>query len=560
MTFRAIIIGLLSAGLLGLATPYADLVIQGSDMVDSHMPLGPITLLMVLVLVVNTALRRVRQQWAFTRQELATIYIMTLASAALPSNDAFERLAPVIAGAFYFPPQGTLQPVLTRYVSPWATIRDPTAIKYFFEGLPEGQPIPWASWVALLISWTTFGMLLYAQYYFVAVLLRRRWVDEERLTFPLAQVPLTILEGERPSVASPLFRNSIFWIGFGGVFVLHSLNGLHYYFGFIPEIKLTAIPIGQSLQNRPWDALKDVQIYVYFSMIGLAYLISGEVAISLWGFYWLYQIQGVVFRAYGMEIGGATGQFNALTFWRGQELGGFVALGAFVLWSARHQLLAGARAFSKRDEAGSHGPGLGGRRGGADDAPGGALVHRRRNAVGHGVSTPDLHPASHAVPGAPDLRRRNCSSGRALHAQRCHQLRCRVEELDPGQPGHHALSTDSVVDQLAVGPAAIVHGQPAHLTGHPSFGAQAHHCHRSGRYRRNRRRLFLPDEARLYSRGPEPRLEYSLPHPQLEHHAPAQRRGNWYPGEQTSPLVRSGWTHRHEHPDTPAAQLSVVAH
>jgi hypothetical protein len=357
MTFRAIIIGLLSAGLLGLATPYADLVIQGSDMVDSHMPLGPITLLMVLVLVVNTALRRVRQQWAFTRQELATIYIMTLASAALPSNDAFERLAPVIAGAFYFPPQGTLQPVLTRYVSPWATIRDPTAIKYFFEGLPEGQPIPWASWVALLISWTTFGMLLYAQYYFVAVLLRRRWVDEERLTFPLAQVPLTILEGERPSVASPLFRNSIFWIGFGGVFVLHSLNGLHYYFGFIPEIKLTAIPIGQSLQNRPWDALKDVQIYVYFSMIGLAYLISGEVAISLWGFYWLYQIQGVVFRAYGMEIGGATGQFNALTFWRGQELGGFVALGAFVLWSARHQLLAGARAFSKRDEADPMAPG-----------------------------------------------------------------------------------------------------------------------------------------------------------------------------------------------------------
>ena len=357
MTLRAIIIGLLSAGFLGLATPYSDLVVQGSDMVDSHMPLGPITLLVLLVLVVNTALRRVREEWALTRQELATIYIMTLVSAALPSNDALERLAPALAGAFYFPAEGTLQPFLARHVSSWVTIRDPTAIKYFFEGLPEGQPVPWAHWVVPITAWTVFGLLLYAQYYCVAILLRKRWVDEERLTFPLAQVPLTILADERPSLASPLFRSPIFWMGFGGVFLLHSLNSLHQYFGFIPGIKLTAIPIGQNLMVRPWDALQSVQIYVCFSMIGLAYLISGEVAISLWGFYWFYQVQGVVLRAYGVEVGGSPGQFNAITFWRGQELGGFVALGAFILWSARHQVLAGARVFSKRDEADPMPPG-----------------------------------------------------------------------------------------------------------------------------------------------------------------------------------------------------------
>jgi hypothetical protein len=357
MTLRAIIIGLLAAGVLGLATPYSDLVIQGSDIVDSHMPLGPITLLVVLVLVVNTALRRVRERWALTRQELATIYIMALVSAALPSNDGLERLAPALAGAFYFPPSGTLQPVLAGHVAPWVTIRDPAAITYFFERLPEGRAIPWGLWIAPLAAWTGFGLLLYAQYYFVAILLRRRWVDEERLTFPLAQVPLTILEQRRPSVTSPLFRSSVFWIGFGGVFVLHSVNALHYYFGFIPEMKLTAIRIGQSFQTRPWDALREVQIYVYFSMIGLAYLISGEVAISLWGFYWFYQIQGVVLRAYGVEIGGAPGQFNAVTCWRGQELGGFIALGVFIFWSARRQLLVGAGAFLKREEADPMPPG-----------------------------------------------------------------------------------------------------------------------------------------------------------------------------------------------------------
>jgi len=351
MTLRAVIIGLLAAGCLGLATPYADLVIQGSELVDSHMPLGPITLLVLLVLVINTVLRRLKEQWALTRQELATIYIMTLVSAALPSNDALERLAPALAGAFYFSPQGALQPVLNQHISRWATVRDPAAIRYFFEGLPEGQPIPWGAWAAPLAAWTLLGGLLYLQYYFVAILLRRRWVDEEKLTFPLAQVPLTILAEERPSLRDPLFRNTLFWLGFGAVFALHSLNSLHWYFPALPELKLTAIPIGQSFKVRPWDALANVQISVYFSMIGIAYLISGDVAISLWGFYWFYQLQGVVLRAYGIETGGAPGQFNAVTFWRGQELGAFVALGGFVLWSARHQLSAGARAFFKRDEA-----------------------------------------------------------------------------------------------------------------------------------------------------------------------------------------------------------------
>jgi hypothetical protein len=357
MTVRAVIIGLLCAGLLGLATPYADLVIEGSDIVDSHMPLGAITLLVLLVLVVNTVLRRVKEPWAFTRQELATIYIMALVSAALPSNDALERLLPAIAGAYYYPPAGTLQPVLTKHVAPWALIQDQTAIKYFFEGLPQGQSIPWRPWLAPLIAWTGLSLVLYAQYYFVAVLLRSRWVDEERLAFPLAQVPLTILEERRPAVTSPLFRDSIFWIGFGGVFVLHSINALHNYYAFLPQIKLAAIPIGQNFHNRPWDALQSVQIYIYFSMIGLAYLISGEVAISLWGFYWFYQLQGVAMRAYGAEIGGAPGQFNALTFWRAQELGGFIALGVFIFWSARHKLLAGARAFTKRDAADPMAPG-----------------------------------------------------------------------------------------------------------------------------------------------------------------------------------------------------------
>ena len=59
---------------------------------------------------------------------------------------------------------------------------------WFFEGLPPGQAVPWGEWILPLFWWLSFIGAAACVSICLAVLLRRQWVDHERLVYPLANV------------------------------------------------------------------------------------------------------------------------------------------------------------------------------------------------------------------------------------------------------------------------------------------------------------------------------------------------------------------------------------
>ena len=61
---------------------------------------------------------------------------------------------------------------------------------WFYEGLPSGQTIPWSAWVSPLFWWMSFIGALLVVCFCTVVVLRRQWIDRERIVFPLAQVLL----------------------------------------------------------------------------------------------------------------------------------------------------------------------------------------------------------------------------------------------------------------------------------------------------------------------------------------------------------------------------------
>ena len=62
------------------------------------------------------------------------------------------------------------------------------AVTSFFEGLPAGQPVPWRWWIIPLFWWSTFYIAMFLVGASIIVILRKQWVDHERLSFPLAKV------------------------------------------------------------------------------------------------------------------------------------------------------------------------------------------------------------------------------------------------------------------------------------------------------------------------------------------------------------------------------------
>ena len=70
-------------------------------------------------------------------------------------------------------------------------------------------------------------------------IVRRQWVDYDRLTFPLLQLPIDMTEESKDgSIVSPFLKNMLMWIGFALPFCLFSTNALNHYFPFIPDVQL----------------------------------------------------------------------------------------------------------------------------------------------------------------------------------------------------------------------------------------------------------------------------------------------------------------------------------
>ena len=124
-----------------------------------------------------------------------------------------------------------------------------------------------------------------------------------------------------------------------------SINGLHYYFEFIPAIALsTGIPI--------FGGASSIGMAISFPMMGFAYLINQDIAFSVWVFYLLGLLVQTYFAVLGVTRGVTLdiyGQVDGGPIMAFVQFGALVALVANTLWIARRRLASHlARAFGHR--------------------------------------------------------------------------------------------------------------------------------------------------------------------------------------------------------------------
>ena len=211
--------------------------------------------------------------------------------------------------------------------------QDPDAIKYFFEGLPKGQPIPWEHWMVPLAAWVSFILSIYLMMIAIASIVRRQWVDYDRLTFPLLQLPIDLTEeGKSGSIITPLFKRPLLWIGFALPFVLYSTNALNHYFPFIPAVQLRH---NISLFNNALGLTTNVN----FVALGLAYFLSLDVGLSIWLFHLLTKAQITTENVLGYSLPGRRDLFMEGSMSVSYEgMGAMLVLVLYGLWISRGYL------------------------------------------------------------------------------------------------------------------------------------------------------------------------------------------------------------------------------
>ena len=205
-TFKGIVVGAIFSLLVSLCAPFVVFMLQASSMgINSSSP-GAIFFFFLLTLFVNVVLGLIKRQFALGRADLILVYSMLLMAVTLPTYNFLNYLIGMISGPYYMAsPENNFAEVYLPYIPDWMVPQDEKAIFALYEGLPSGQSIPWAAWIEPLSHWFAFFLCLSFMMICMATILHRQWSVHERLSYPMTQLPLQMIEGTSPGQVAPFF-------------------------------------------------------------------------------------------------------------------------------------------------------------------------------------------------------------------------------------------------------------------------------------------------------------------------------------------------------------------
>jgi hypothetical protein len=340
--------GLILLLLITVAAFYADLLV-GSGGFAASAP-SPASFAVLFLLAALVTFRPIGRVLRFSRAELLSIYAIVLGGAPLVSYGILGFLIPnpiyMIYGGRKYPEWAN---AFGQLIPLWYTPTETNAVENFFQG---GTPVPWSLWYVPLVAWCSVLLALLIASTCLVMLVQRQWITNERLAFPLAQIPLeSVMEGEH-GARLPVAK--AFWIGFLLSFTVQVWNGLAGIFPSLPAVPLGPVTVVPAYQTGPLAAMGDLEIVLWPWMIAIAYLIPKELSFSAWVFYIIRVVMAAIAITFGAQPRSATGwlgdtAFPAFAF---QGLGSVLALSFWAAWKARRHLSRAVRvAFSR--EAGT---------------------------------------------------------------------------------------------------------------------------------------------------------------------------------------------------------------
>lgn len=344
ITIRSVLIGAILVVFISCFSTHMEFRQRSAHMALSNLPMAALVPV-ALLLLANAGLRMVAPQLMLSAVELLTIFGMVWVGGAIPGIGWIGAWAGNVAcPSYYASPENRWREIIFEHLPWWLLPKgDEHAIEWFYNGLPRGESIPWGVWVIPLFWATTGATSLLLIGIGLTVIFQRQWSGYERLTFPLAQVPLDLTEdfdgGDRP----PSFlRNELFWAGFAVVALVFLWNIVGYFFPGHLHIGVFD-PYWNAYKRRCIRVsrfIRPFSIRLLPSLIGFTYLCNLDLLFSLWFFHLLGLVQLYAMNRTGFSVGlsGQPARPNELIALQSHGAMAFVVI--WSIWLARRQLAA----------------------------------------------------------------------------------------------------------------------------------------------------------------------------------------------------------------------------
>ncbi len=209
--------------------------------------------------------------------------------------------------------------------------------------------VPWTDWAGPLSRWILLVLIVYTMLMTFNGLIFRQWAHHEKLSYPLAELPLILCGADDadPQRVPSLYRSGLFWTGVAvSAFVLGwnilatrqivpGINRIPLVFDWDPYIRGSMFSGLRPRANHE----------IFFTMIGISFLIPARISKSLWGFHVFYMLLllSLVWLGYGVNEGSFPSNMTMVLNFRTAIGGGaLIAFSAMTLWTCRRYLFCAA--------------------------------------------------------------------------------------------------------------------------------------------------------------------------------------------------------------------------
>lgn len=326
ITLRSILIGLLSLPL------NIYLVVQTETVWTTQYPttmaifFNAVFTLFILT-ILNLFLIKYLPKWKFSQAEMLTVYLMVTLACVVSGHDLLQATMCILGHASWFAtPENEWQSLFFRYIPDWIAVMDRNALTGYYEGTSNFFEIDHIqAWITPIIHWLVFFSALAFSMIMLSVILRKQWIEHEKLSYPIILLPYEMTTG------SGFYRSRLLWIGIGIGLGLDLLNGLNFLYPVIPGIPIRH-DIGRMFTEKPFNAIGSTPIHLNPYAIGIGFLMPLGLSLSCWVFYLFWKVQLVFGSITGLN---QTPGYPHIDM---QSLGAYFALCFFALWVTHKHL------------------------------------------------------------------------------------------------------------------------------------------------------------------------------------------------------------------------------
>lgn len=286
----------------------------------------------VLLTVANAGVRRFAPRHSLTQNELLLVYVMLSIGTCLTSIDFLDVLFSMLGhAARYASPENGWRTLFVRFIPPWFSVSDPGAVIPYYLG--QGQPYSLATlraWAAPLLAWGGFILVLLWVMYCLTLIVRLPWTRYERLSYPILHLPLAVTD-----TTGAVYRQGLFWMGFGIAGGLCLWNGLSLLFPVLPALPIKGADISQLFPNKPWSAMGWTPVGFYPFAVGMGFLLPTDMLFSTWFFCLMWRAQRIAASQFGLSDYSPN-----FPYINEQAFGAYMAVALIALWGLRPHLKA----------------------------------------------------------------------------------------------------------------------------------------------------------------------------------------------------------------------------